>query len=199
MSQSRGLITHVLRTRAPLSTTPKGSFSFHLHVLGPPRTFALSQDQTLQFELGSELRSVSLGICCVADSSRSRRRVDQRDAKHYCFASPTRSVLLIRTGWSSLVPLSSFQGALAARLVPCRDRVCRCPKVRRQAKSEAWVAGFRTSVRTWSALCRRLSSAWWKQALKPVPAGVTMVDLLVRGVPRPPKGSRCAAKARFTD
>ena len=38
----------MLRTRAPLST-PKG-FSFDLHVLGPPQTFALSQDQTLQFD-----------------------------------------------------------------------------------------------------------------------------------------------------
>ena len=38
----------MLRTRAPLST-PKG-FSFDLHVLGPPLTFALSQDQTLQFD-----------------------------------------------------------------------------------------------------------------------------------------------------
>lgn len=53
LSRSKGLITHVLRTRAPLSTLPKVSFSFDLHVLGPPQTFALSQDQTLQFELGS--------------------------------------------------------------------------------------------------------------------------------------------------
>ena len=48
--QAEGLVTHVLRTRAPLSTSPKGSFSFDLHVLGPPQTFALSQDQTLQFD-----------------------------------------------------------------------------------------------------------------------------------------------------
>ncbi len=53
LSQSKGLITHVLRTRAPLSTTPKNGFSFDLHVLSPPQTFALSQDQTLQFELYS--------------------------------------------------------------------------------------------------------------------------------------------------
>ena len=49
LSRTRGLVIHVLRTRAPLST-PKG-FSFDLHVLGPPQTFALSQDQTLQFDL----------------------------------------------------------------------------------------------------------------------------------------------------
>ena len=59
LSQSRGLITHVLRTRAPLSSTPKGRFSFDLHVLGPPQTFALSQDQTLQFELCSSSPALS--------------------------------------------------------------------------------------------------------------------------------------------
>jgi hypothetical protein len=37
----------VLRTRAPLTIASP----FDLHVLGPPQTFALSQDQTLQFEL----------------------------------------------------------------------------------------------------------------------------------------------------
>ncbi len=43
------MITHVLRTRAPLTIAS----AFDLHVLGPPQTFALSQDQTLQFELCS--------------------------------------------------------------------------------------------------------------------------------------------------
>jgi hypothetical protein len=42
------LVIHVLRTRAPLSSPKR--FSFDLHVLGPPQTFALSQDQTLQFD-----------------------------------------------------------------------------------------------------------------------------------------------------
>ena len=37
----------MLRTRAPLTIASP----FDLHVLGPPQTFALSQDQTLQFEL----------------------------------------------------------------------------------------------------------------------------------------------------
>ena len=44
LSPTEGHITHVLRTRAPLSiATP-----CDLHVLGAPLTFALSQDQTLQ-------------------------------------------------------------------------------------------------------------------------------------------------------
>jgi hypothetical protein len=54
LSPTEGLIIHVLRTRAPLSS-PKG-FSFDLHVLGPPQTFALSQDQTLQFDLAEHTK-----------------------------------------------------------------------------------------------------------------------------------------------
>ena len=53
LSRARGLVIHVLRTRAPLSS-PKG-FSFDLHVLGPPQTFALSQDQTLQFDVWHQM------------------------------------------------------------------------------------------------------------------------------------------------
>src|SRR3546814_12920587 len=37
-----------LLTRAPVSTSPKRSFSFDLHVLGLPSAFVLSQDQTLR-------------------------------------------------------------------------------------------------------------------------------------------------------
>ena len=44
LSRTKGLITYVLRTRAPLTIASP----FDLHVLGPPLTFALSQDQTLQ-------------------------------------------------------------------------------------------------------------------------------------------------------
>jgi hypothetical protein len=46
----------VLRTRAPLTIASP----FDLHVLGPPQTFALSQDQTLQFELCSIMIEDSL-------------------------------------------------------------------------------------------------------------------------------------------
>ena len=43
---TRGYVTHVLLTRAPLySGLPP--FSFDLHVLGTPLAFVLSQDQTL--------------------------------------------------------------------------------------------------------------------------------------------------------
>ena len=34
------------------SSTPEGAFPLDLHVLGAPPAFILSQDQTLQFELG---------------------------------------------------------------------------------------------------------------------------------------------------
>ena len=54
----------MLRTRAPLVV----AHPFDLHVLGPPQTFALSQDQTLQFELVLSIHlAVLLGV------------VDQRD------------------------------------------------------------------------------------------------------------------------
>ena len=43
-----GQVAHVLRTRSPLSTSPKTCFSFDLHVLTMPPAFTLSQDQTLQ-------------------------------------------------------------------------------------------------------------------------------------------------------
>jgi hypothetical protein len=50
LSQSKGQITHVLLTRAPLYSARR-LFAFDLHVLGAPPTFALSQDQTLQLKL----------------------------------------------------------------------------------------------------------------------------------------------------
>src|SRR6187549_2333755 len=47
LSTTRGLITYVLLTRAPLYRG-RSPFSLDLHVLGAPLTFVLSQDQTLQ-------------------------------------------------------------------------------------------------------------------------------------------------------
>ena len=49
LSTTRGEITYVLLTRAPLYRG-RSPFSLDLHVLGAPLTFVLSQDQTLQFE-----------------------------------------------------------------------------------------------------------------------------------------------------
>ena len=46
VSPAKGYVTYVLLTRSPLP--PKGSLD--LHVLSPPLAFALSQDQTLQFD-----------------------------------------------------------------------------------------------------------------------------------------------------
>ncbi len=48
LSRCRGLITHVLLTRSPLSPGPKPRFSLDLHVLSAPPAFVLSQDQTLR-------------------------------------------------------------------------------------------------------------------------------------------------------
>ena len=50
LSPARGKVSYVLLTRTP-RYRGRIPFAFDLHVLGPPRTFALSQDQTLQLEL----------------------------------------------------------------------------------------------------------------------------------------------------
>src|SRR3989440_1952250 len=48
LSQSSGQVTHVLLTRSRLCPRPKPGSSLHLHVLGTPPAFVLSQDQTLR-------------------------------------------------------------------------------------------------------------------------------------------------------
>ena len=93
----------MLRTRAPLTIASP----FDLHVLGPPQTFALSQDQTLQFELCSIMIEDSLepstGCRCrpAAFAARftTRRGVDSKSTypQASCLGFP--------------LPLSSFQGA----------------------------------------------------------------------------------------
>ena len=129
----------MLRTRAPLSPAPKGRFSFDLHVLGPPQTFALSQDQTLQFELGMlELRCCSiLGWSCVRWLA---PRVHRRDAGRCRPASPTRDrspsfdvdPRRSRARWTcgpSLVQLSSFQGACRGGCSGTEFRLNRAPSL----------------------------------------------------------------------
>ena len=48
LSARQGLVAYALRTRPPLSSTPKGRIPRDLHVLGLPPAFILSQDQTLR-------------------------------------------------------------------------------------------------------------------------------------------------------
>src|SRR4029453_18117359 len=52
LSTTRGEITYVLLTRAPLNRV--APVAFDLHVLGAPLTFVLSQDQNLQLDLEKE-------------------------------------------------------------------------------------------------------------------------------------------------
>ncbi len=53
LSQSPGQVSHVLRTRSPLSLPEQAPWtSFDLHVLSTPPAFILSQDQTLQQKRG---------------------------------------------------------------------------------------------------------------------------------------------------
>ena len=54
LSTTRGKITYVLLTRAPLGWVAPTAFD--LHVLSAPLTFVLSQDQTLQLDLEKERR-----------------------------------------------------------------------------------------------------------------------------------------------
>ncbi len=51
LSPAIGYVTYVLLTRSPLSHMARRPTAFDLHVLNPPLAFALSQDQTLQFEI----------------------------------------------------------------------------------------------------------------------------------------------------
>src|SRR5271170_3197095 len=48
LSQSSGQVTHVLLTRSRLCPRASPGSSLHLHVLGTPPAFVLSQDQTLR-------------------------------------------------------------------------------------------------------------------------------------------------------
>src|SRR5690606_14723591 len=80
-----GQIAYALLTRAPLYSSRR-TFSFDLHVLGPPLTFALSQDQTLQLKSG-ELSSAST----IRSPGRSNLR---SSGPTHRVASALRSVLV---------------------------------------------------------------------------------------------------------
>ena len=107
----------MLRTRAPLVVANP----FDLHVLGPPQTFALSQDQTLQFD-------VWLVDFFEADSSRPRPGPTGRVTGASPLGLALPQALLCRSdarsdSSRSPLPLSSFQGALDRVGSPtCRGR-----------------------------------------------------------------------------
>jgi hypothetical protein len=63
LSTTRGEITYVLLTRAPLYWG-RSPFSHDLHVLGAPLTFVLSQDQTLQLDPSASDEAKSSLPCC---------------------------------------------------------------------------------------------------------------------------------------
>ena len=68
LSRCLGQVSYVLRTRSPLSTQPKSSFPFDLHVLGTPPAFILSQDQTLRIHFRAFLLPTILLLNCVSPS-----------------------------------------------------------------------------------------------------------------------------------
>jgi hypothetical protein len=59
LSPTRGQVTYVLLTRAPLYRG-RSPFSCDLHVLGAPLTFVLSQDQTLQLDPSADVSEPKL-------------------------------------------------------------------------------------------------------------------------------------------
>ena len=72
LSRSPRWVTHVLLTRPPLTVRVSPNGSLDLHVLGTPPAFALSQDQTLQFDIEH----------ITAPSSALRPRTEQGHAHH---------------------------------------------------------------------------------------------------------------------
>src|SRR5207249_3603278 len=59
LSRSSGQVTHVLLTRSRLGPRASPGPSLHLHVLGTPPAFVLSQDQTLREKLHEKLSWVT--------------------------------------------------------------------------------------------------------------------------------------------
>src|SRR5205814_363444 len=76
LSRSSGQVTHVLLTRSRLCPRPKPGSSLHLHVLGTPPAFVLSQDQTLREELHA---TAVAGRCEITKSCQVRSAVSGRD------------------------------------------------------------------------------------------------------------------------
>jgi hypothetical protein len=74
LSTTRGEITYVLLTRAPLKRV--APLAFDLHVLGAPLTFVLSQDQTLQLNLEKDAIPRLRGAAPLAFSCRRAREPD---------------------------------------------------------------------------------------------------------------------------
>src|SRR5689334_19090435 len=69
LSRSSGQVTHVLLTRSRLCPRPKPGSSLHLHVLGTPPAFVLSQDQTLREELPAGDKSPTITKSRQGDSA----------------------------------------------------------------------------------------------------------------------------------
>ena len=181
------MITHVLRTRAPLSPTPKSEFSFDLHVLGPPQTFALSQDQTLQFD------------AVLASVERTRNRPLTTEVARDVFGLRSIAASRFPHTSSTLAPRGSrWMGDHPVFRYPVfRERcsedpegfrrwgwVCSQPGVSSQADSRSAFEGFRTS--RWS-LAASASFGPRSATLRVAGPGGPSSDLLSPGA-APPLG-----------
>src|SRR5262249_16683468 len=82
------------------TSRPKPTFSFDLHVLGPPLTFALSQDQTLQLNFPTE-------ACASAGSTFEITSSENHDCRGIRRTSPVKAK---RSSYlSNLVCYSAFR------------------------------------------------------------------------------------------
>src|ERR1700726_2838283 len=84
VSQSSGQVTHVLLTRSRLCPRPKPGSSLHLHVLGTPPAFVLSQDQTLrEGQMASRPSACENDLAVILDGGdRSHCRLRESSGVH---------------------------------------------------------------------------------------------------------------------
>ena len=103
-------VAYALRTRPPLSSSPKAGIPYDLHVLGLPLAFILSQDQTLRCTIAFlKLTSVSW-----APLSKYLLRFLIRPPEHPLAGCPAVCLVLA----------SSFQRSLSASLSPPPSLSC---------------------------------------------------------------------------
>ena len=144
LSQSSGQVTHVLLTRSRLGPGPKSGSSLHLHVLGTPPAFVLSQDQTLREELHKESSGIRRSPWMTAtmwrpagSASRVRPWWDRTLAPLHAAGWPVRSVPLPSTRGRHRTALSTRVGPPSTRRGQSWHRRLRTDSVRSPRRGTA--------------------------------------------------------------
>jgi hypothetical protein len=129
LSRSSGQVTHVLLTRSRLCPGASPGSSLHLHVLGTPPAFVLSQDQTLR-EVPHELQIHMMPTQPLTGSDEQRDCHDQNRA-------------------TSTLRRPQHDGGIDQSQKPCskpifNNSICRHPRERvRQSNLDASLASAR--------------------------------------------------------